>query len=59
MEEEREARKEEHHSILEFAENFFNEHEKTPSGTIVGTIKRSKAKLTYSKRKLVRFLYLK
>ena len=29
-------------NILEFAENFFNDHEKSPSGTIVGTIKRSK-----------------
>jgi hypothetical protein len=44
VEEEKENRKQEPevHDILEFAENFFNDHEKSPSGTIVGTIKRSK-----------------
>lgn len=29
-------------SLIEFAENYFNDHEKSPQGTIVGTLKRSK-----------------
>ncbi|CAB4060937.1 unnamed protein product [Lepeophtheirus salmonis] len=33
---------EEYHDLLEFAENYFNDHEKSPQGTIVGTLKRSK-----------------
>ena len=42
--EEEAARKEQEkqHDLIEFAENYFNDHEKSPSGTIVGTIKRSK-----------------
>ncbi len=28
--------------LVEFAENFFNDHERSPQGTIVGTLKRSK-----------------
>ena len=34
------------HDMLEFAENYFNDHEKSPSGTIVGTLKhRSKVEM--------------
>ena len=45
-EEQSAARRDEHHHIIEFAENFFNDHEKSPSGTIVGTIKRSKVSIS-------------
>jgi hypothetical protein len=29
--------------LIEFAENYFNDHEKSPQGTIVGTLKRGAA----------------
>ena len=31
----------EHFNMVEFAENYFNAHEKSPNGTLVGTLKRS------------------
>jgi hypothetical protein len=31
---------EERFDLIEFAENYFNDHEKSPTGTIVGTLKR-------------------
>jgi hypothetical protein len=31
---------EERFDLIEFAENYFNDHEKSPAGTIVGTLKR-------------------
>lgn len=55
VEEEREHKKEEIHDILEFAENFFNDHEKSPSGTIVGTIKRSKTMEILGKSEMVSY----
>lgn len=32
----------EHFNMIDFAENYFNDHEKSPQGTLVGTLKRSK-----------------
>jgi len=55
VEEENSAKKEEHHNIVEFAENFFNDHEKSPSGTIVGTIKRSKTMEMLGKEEMVSY----
>lgn len=41
--------------ILEFAENYFNDHEKSPQGTIVGTLKRSKTMELLSKSDMISF----
>ena len=43
------------HDLVEFAENFFNDHEKSPPGTIVGTIKRSKTMEVLPKSEMVTF----
>ena len=42
QEAENEDKDDEHFNLIEFAENYFNDHEKSPNGTIVGTLKRSK-----------------
>ena len=42
QEAENEDKEEDRFELLEFAQNYFNEHEKSPNGTIVGTLKRSK-----------------
>ena len=39
---EKEIDDEPHFDLVEFAENYFNEHEKSPQGSLVGTLKRSK-----------------
>jgi hypothetical protein len=41
--------------LVEFAENFFNDHEKSPQGTIVGTLKRSKTMELLSKSEMVTY----
>ena len=54
--EEEAAKKEsEQHEMIEFAENYFNDHEKSPSGTIVGTIKRSKTMEILPKSDMLKF----
>ena len=55
--EEEAARKEndKQHDLIEFAENYFNDHEKSPSGTIVGTIKRSKTMEILPKSEMLKF----
>ena len=57
VEEEKETRKEQEksHDLVEFAENFFNDHERSPSGTIVGTIKRSKTQEILPKSDMIKF----
>ena len=57
VEEEKETRKEQEksHDLVEFAENFFNDHERSPSGTIVGTIKRSKTQEILPKSEMIKF----
>ncbi|TRY72029.1 hypothetical protein TCAL_01120 [Tigriopus californicus] len=41
--------------LLEFAENFFNDHEKSPQGTIVGTLKRSKTMEFLKKTDMIKY----
>jgi len=41
--------------LVEFAENFFNDHEKSPQGTIVGTLKRSKTMELLSKSEMLSY----
>ena len=53
--EEEETGKEREHNLVEFAENFFNDHERSPSGTIVGTIKRSKTMEILPKSEMIKF----
>merc|ERR1712012_149262 len=55
--EEEAARKEQdkQHDLVEFAENYFNDHVKSPSGTIVGTIKRSKTMEILTKKEMLKF----
>ena len=55
VDEEKEQRREERHDLVEFAENFFNDHERSPSGTIVGTIKRSKTMEMMPKSEMIQF----
>ena len=55
VDEEKEQRREERHDLVEFAENFFNDHERSPSGTIVGTIKRSKTMEVMPKSEMIQF----
>ena len=55
QEAEEEKENEEHFSMLEFAENFFNDHEKSPQGTIVGTLKRSKTMELLAKSDMISF----
>ena len=43
------------HDMIEFAENYFNEHEKSPQGTIVGTLKRSKTTEMLTKSDMISF----
>ena len=43
------------HDMLDFAENYFNDHEKSPQGTIVGTLKRSKTTEMLSKSEMISF----
>ena len=55
VDEEKEQKKDERHDLVEFAENFFNDHERSPSGTIVGTIKRSKTMEVMPKADMIQF----
>ncbi len=55
QEAEEEKENEEHFDMLEFAENFFNDHEKSPQGTIVGTLKRSKTMELLTKQDMISF----
>ena len=43
------------HDMLEFAENYFNDHEKSPQGTIVGTLTRSKTMEVLSKSDMISY----
>ena len=54
-EEEAVRKEQERHDLIEFAENYFNDHEKSPSGTIVGTIKRSKTMEVLPKSEMLKF----
>ena len=51
----KEQEKQEQHDLVEFAENYFNDHERSPSGTIVGTIKRSKTMEILPKSQMLKF----
>ena len=42
-------------NLIEFAENYFNDHEKSPQGTIVGTLKRSKTMEMLSKSDMLSY----
>ena len=46
---------EQHFNLIEFAENYFNEHEKSPHGTLVGTLKRSKTTEWLSKTEMISY----
>ena len=52
---ENEDKEEERFELLEFAQNYFNEHEKSPNGTIVGTLKRSKTIEMLSKTDMISY----
>jgi hypothetical protein len=43
------------HDMIEFAENYFNDHEKSPQGTIVGTLKRGKSTEMLPKSEMISF----
>ena len=43
------------HDMIEFAENYFNDHEKSPQGTIVGTLKRGKTSEMLSKSDMISY----
>ncbi len=50
------ANQEEDFDLVEFAENFFNDHEKSPQGTIImGTLKRSKTMELLSKADMISY----
>ena len=51
----KEQEREQQHDLVEFAENYFNDHEKSPSGTIVGTIKRSKTMEMLPKSEMLKY----
>ena len=55
QEAENEDKDEERFELLEFAQNYFNEHEKSPNGTIVGTLKRSKTIEMLSKNDMISY----
>ena len=55
QEAENEDKEEETFDLLEFAKNYFNDHEKSPQGTIVGTLKRSKTIEMLSKSDMISY----
>ena len=45
----------EYYDMLEYAEKFFNDHERSPQGTIVGTLTRSKTMEIMPKNEMIKF----